>query len=206
MLRHPCILRDLQTKGTKSEVAPLHLPSWGPTNGRKCYVTPPFSGIPERKGGKNRSGYLTPGFSGVQKRAEMLRHPCILGGPWLRGQNQKWLNWGQGQNVGCAVQKNTTKKHFRGNGVSMSKNTLKHPSQTIFKKGRGSKPPTLSDFSEPPPPLVGMSMGTGDGGVKVEERGVDTVQLGLGVEGHPQRNRVVTEEEEGGGVQSEGGG
>ena len=52
MLRHPCILGDPQTKGTKSEVAPSHLPSWGPTSGRKCYVTPAFSGIPKTKGDK----------------------------------------------------------------------------------------------------------------------------------------------------------
>ena len=43
-------------------------------------------------------------------------------------------------------------KHFRTNGVSASKNTLKTPPQTIFKKGGGSKPPTLSDFLEPPSP------------------------------------------------------
>ena len=32
-------------------------------------------------------------LSGAQKRAEMLHHPCILGGPQrqARGQNQKWL-------------------------------------------------------------------------------------------------------------------
>ena len=38
---------------------------------------------------------LTPNrraFSGAQKRAEVLRHPCILGGPQrqARGKNQKW--------------------------------------------------------------------------------------------------------------------
>ena len=55
-------------------------------------------------GNKIRSGCLTSAFSGAQKRAEMLRHPCILGDPQrqARGakselvpnkgeQNQKWL-------------------------------------------------------------------------------------------------------------------
>ena len=59
----------------------------------QCYVTPAFSGIPNAKrGGQNqkwsptkgnkiRSGCLTIAFLGAQKRVEMLRHPCILGGP-----------------------------------------------------------------------------------------------------------------------------
>ena len=43
MLCHPCILRDPQQRGTKSEVATSPLPSRGPKRGRKCYVTPAFS-------------------------------------------------------------------------------------------------------------------------------------------------------------------
>ena len=88
----------------------------GPKRGRNCYVTPAFSGVPNAKrgeqnqkwsptkGNKIRSGSLTPAFSRAQKRAVMLRHPCILGDPQrqARGakskvvpnkgeQNQKWL-------------------------------------------------------------------------------------------------------------------
>ena len=37
------------------------------------------------KGNKIRSGCLTLAFSGAQKRAEMLRHPCILGDPQTKG-------------------------------------------------------------------------------------------------------------------------
>ena len=47
------------------------------------YVTPAFSGVP------NRSGNLTLAFSGAQKRAEVLLNPCVLGGPQTRGKNQK---------------------------------------------------------------------------------------------------------------------
>ena len=65
MLRYPCILGDPQQRGIKSKVAALPLPSWGPKRGRKCYVTP--------------------AFSGAQKRAEGLRHPCIPGDPQQRG-------------------------------------------------------------------------------------------------------------------------
>ena len=65
--------------GTKSELV-------GPTGARKCYITPTFSGIPKDMGDKIRIG-------GAHKWAEMLHHPCILGGPQRHGgQNQNW--WG----------------------------------------------------------------------------------------------------------------
>ena len=79
------------------------LPSRGARRGRKCYGTPAFSGVPNAKRWeKSRNGYLTRAFSGVpnakrgekirsanltlaftgaSKRAEVQRHPCILGGP-----------------------------------------------------------------------------------------------------------------------------
>ena len=137
MLHHPCILADPQkTWGAKSKLV-------GPTSGRKCYITPSFSGVPKRHGGQNqnwwgpqvggnatsplhsrgspktwgtkselvgptsgRKCYITPAFSGIPKDmgnkirfggahkwAEMLHHPCILGGPQRHGgQNQNW--WG----------------------------------------------------------------------------------------------------------------
>ena len=43
------------TKGTKSEVAASPLPSRGPKRGRKCYVTPAFSGS-TTEGDGNKSG------------------------------------------------------------------------------------------------------------------------------------------------------
>ena len=68
-----------KSRRTKSELV-------GPTSGRKCYITPAFSGVPKDKGDKIRIG-------GAHKWAEMLHHPCILGGPQKqRGQNQNW--WG----------------------------------------------------------------------------------------------------------------
>ena len=77
------------------------LPSWGPKRSQKCYVTPAFSGIGNAKrgeqnqkwsptkGSKIRSGCLTPTFLGAQKRAEMLRHPCILGDPQRQARGAK---------------------------------------------------------------------------------------------------------------------
>ena len=78
MLPHPCILRDPQQRGTKSEVdaTPLPsrrakrerkcyqqrgtksevvaspLPSWGAKKGQKCYIIPAFLGIPNAKRGE----------------------------------------------------------------------------------------------------------------------------------------------------------
>ena len=68
--------------------SPLH--SRGPTSGRKCYITPAFSGIPKYRGGDRiRSGYLAPAFSGAHKWAEMVHHPRILGDPQTKGDKIK---------------------------------------------------------------------------------------------------------------------
>ena len=84
MLRHLCILGVPEQRGPKSEVATSPLPSWGLKRGRTCYVTLAFSGS-STNGTKTRSGCLTLAFPGAEKRAEMLRHPCILGDPQQRG-------------------------------------------------------------------------------------------------------------------------
>ena len=70
-------------------------------NGRDSGIIPKMLLPPTNK---IRSGCLALAFSGAQKRAEMLRHPCILGDPQrqARGaksevvpnkgeQNQEWL-------------------------------------------------------------------------------------------------------------------
>ena len=67
--------------------------------GGDCYIAPVLSGIPNAKRGEQkvnsgakkkenniRFGYPTPTFTGAEERAEMLRHPCILGDP----QRQAW--------------------------------------------------------------------------------------------------------------------
>ena len=61
----PLHSRGSPNKGTKSEVATSPLPSQGPTRGRKCCITPAFSGIPN-KGEQNQ---------------KWLPHPCLLKGP-----------------------------------------------------------------------------------------------------------------------------
>ena len=75
--------RGSPTKGTKSEVAASILPSQGPKRGWNCYITPAFSGVPNKGDKKSevaasplpsrgpkrgRNCYVTPAFSGVPKK------------------------------------------------------------------------------------------------------------------------------------------
>ena len=58
------------------------LPSQGPRGGRKCYVTPAFSGVPNAKRReKFRSGYLTPAFWGPTKGRKCYITPAFSGVP-----------------------------------------------------------------------------------------------------------------------------
>ena len=70
-LPHPCLIRR-------------------PQRGRKCYVTRAGLGVLRTKpGSKSRSGCLTPDFLTAQKRAEVLHHPCMLGGPQHQARGAK---------------------------------------------------------------------------------------------------------------------
>ena len=100
MLHHPFILGAPQQRGTRSELASSTVPFQGHKSGRKCYVTPAFSGSPKKgdkiKAGPKEGGNATSPLHSrgsptkrekskrAQKRAEMLHHPCILGGPQQR--------------------------------------------------------------------------------------------------------------------------
>ena len=95
MLHHPCILVGPQQRGRNQS---------RPKRGRKCYITPAFLGVPnngyEIKAGPKEGGNATSPLHSrgslimgtkskrAQKRAQMLHHPCILGGPQQRRQNQ----------------------------------------------------------------------------------------------------------------------
>ena len=69
------------------------LPSWGPKRGRKCNVTPVFSGVPNAKRGtksevaaspmpsqrpkRGRKCYVTLAFSGVPNKGDKIRSGCL---------------------------------------------------------------------------------------------------------------------------------
>ena len=67
---------------SKEDASPL--PCRGPKRGRKCCVTPAFSGIPN-KGVQNQKSLPHPCLLGGQKRAEMLHHLGIVGGSSTKG-------------------------------------------------------------------------------------------------------------------------
>ena len=108
---HPCVLVGPQTRGQNQQ--------W-PTSERNCYITPPFSGVPKQgdkvKGGPQVGRIATshPAFSGLpspvcswgspnketkskvaHKWAQLLHHPCVLGGSQTRGQSQRWRTSGR---------------------------------------------------------------------------------------------------------------
>ena len=102
VLHHPCVLRGPQTRGQNQ--------SW-PTSGRKCYITPAFSGVPQQgdkvKGGQQVGGSATSPLRSrvspntrtkskvAHKWAEVLHHPCVLGCPQTQGQSQRWPTGGR---------------------------------------------------------------------------------------------------------------
>ena len=80
----------------------------GGTDSHQVYTTDPLSTLPNMRSygvgnhsahpnnhelstsnNKTRSGCLTPAFSAAQKRAEILRHPCILGDPQRQARGAK---------------------------------------------------------------------------------------------------------------------
>ena len=69
VLRHHCILGGLQQRETKSELAASATPSRVPKSGWKCYVTPAFSGVPNKR----------------EQNQNWLPQPCLLGGPKVGG-------------------------------------------------------------------------------------------------------------------------
>ena len=102
LLHHPCVLGGPQTRGQSQR--------W-PTSGRKCYITPAFWGVPKQgdkvKGGPQVGGSATSPLcsrgspnKGTQsmvahKWAEVLHHPCVLGGTQTRGQSERWPTSGR---------------------------------------------------------------------------------------------------------------
>ena len=102
VLHHPCVLGDPHTRGQSQR--------W-PTSGRKCYITPAFSGVPKQgdkvKGGPQVGGSATSPLRSrgspnkttkskvAHKWAEVLHHSCVLGGPQTRGQSQWWPTSGR---------------------------------------------------------------------------------------------------------------
>ena len=78
MLYHPCILGNPQQRGQIKA---------GPKEGGNA-TSPLHSRGSPNKWGQNQNWLPKPCLLGARKWAEMLRHPCFLGDPQQRGQNQ----------------------------------------------------------------------------------------------------------------------
>ena len=104
---------------------------------------PPRGSPPLQSGGQNQK---------CPKKGGNATSPLHYGGSLAKGTKSKVAELGARTKLWMCSPKEYHQKKFRTNDVCASKNTLKTPPQTIFKKGEGfSNPPTLSDFSEPPP-------------------------------------------------------
>ena len=122
-----------------------------PTSGQIGYLTPCRLGDPRRfkAGGKIRI---------VQKKSGNATSPLHCGGSLAKGTKSKVAELGARTKLWMCSPKEQDQKKNRTNDVCASKNTLKTSPRTILKKGGGvSKPPTVSDFSETPPPLAATS-------------------------------------------------
>ena len=102
VLHHPCVLGGPRSREGSQR--------W-PRSGRKCYITPAFSGVPKHrdkvKGGPQVGGSATSPLRSrgspnkgakamvADKWGEVLHHPCVLGGPQTRGQSQWWPTSGR---------------------------------------------------------------------------------------------------------------
>ena len=128
-------------QGDQIRIGCLTPTSQGPKGGWNCYVTPAFSRVP-KQGDKIKIGCLTPAFSGAQKRAEVPRNPCVLGGGGgqTRRPNQNWL------------------PHPDLSGAQRRAEMLRHPCVLGGSPKKGTKSEVKTDARDMMP-LVSQSMG-----------------------------------------------
>ena len=102
VLHHPCVLGGPQTRGQSQR--------W-PIRGQNSYITTAFLGVPKQgdkvKGAPQVGRIATSRVRSrgspnkgtkskvAHKWAELLHHPCVLGGPQTRGQSQRCPTSGQ---------------------------------------------------------------------------------------------------------------
>ena len=82
---HCCVLGGPQTRKQSQRC---------PTSGHNCHITPAFSGVP-KQGDKMKGGPQVDGIATSPLRSRGSHHPCVLGGPHTRRQNERWPTSGQ---------------------------------------------------------------------------------------------------------------
>ena len=120
VLRHPCILRRPQQRGPKSEVAASATPSRRPKSGWKCYVTPAFSGVPNKG----------------QRKENWLPKTCLLGGPKVGASPMSPLH-----SLGSPTEGNKIRSSCLSHAFSRAQKwakVLRHPCSLEGPQERGS--------------------------------------------------------------------
>ena len=84
----PLHSRGSPTKGNKIRSGCPTAAFSGSKGGQTCYITPAFSGIPNKEE-QNHKWLLHPYLIEAKKRLEMLRHPCFLAGPQPHARGAK---------------------------------------------------------------------------------------------------------------------
>ena len=154
VLHHPCVLRGPQTRGQSR---------WWPTSGRKCYITPAFSGVPKHgdkvKGGPPVGGSATsplrsPGSPNkttkstvAQKWAEVLHHPCVPGAPQTTGQRQRWPTSGPKCYITPAFS-GVPKQGDKVNGGPKVGESATSPLRSRGSPNKGTKPKVAHKWAE----------------------------------------------------------
>ena len=139
LLRQPSILGGPQQRGAKSELAASAMPSRGPKSGRKCYVTPAFSGVPN-KGEQNQNS---------------LPQPCLLGGPKAGGSATSPLHsWGS-PTKGSKIRIGCLSHAF--SGAQKWAEVLRHPGVLEGPQQRGAKSELAASAMPSRGPKVGGS-------------------------------------------------
>ena len=105
---------------------------------------PPRGSPPLQSGGQNQK---------CPKKGGNATSPLHYGGSLAKGTKSKVAELGARTKLWMCSPKQYHEKKFAQMMFVCRKTPLKPPLRPFFKKGGFSKPPTLSDFSEPPPPL-----------------------------------------------------
>ena len=166
-LPHPCRIGDPHRFRAGGKIRS------GPQVGKLATSPLPYRGSPPlQSGGQNQkwptsgqSGYLTPAISGIptaskrgaksemsKKKGGNATSPLHCGGSLAKGGKSKVAQLGARTKLWMCSPKEQHQKKIAKMICVRRKTPLKPPLGPFLKKGGVSKPPTVSDFSNPPPP------------------------------------------------------
>ena len=150
------VIPPTSSAGRKSELATSPLPSQGPKRGRNCYVTPAFSGAPQRqaRGENQKCGSLYPQLEGPHQSVGVHI-------PNSRGHTKVWESVSPTQ--GATPKRGTPYPQLKGPLQGMGKKEMTHVGQVqnflvgssnhiLNSMGRGSRGGGVRPHGQAPPP------------------------------------------------------